>query len=158
MIRTACIAAIAALGLVACGPKPEPAASSKDAATAAAEALQKQNLEAVAALGAAGGGTSNPQMKTISTSLTKVADAIVTIKDEASAKTVGQQLQPVFAEMEKASKEFEALPEGEQQAAAMAAAPQLAAAGMKIGMYMATLSPELQAIVERELDKMPKTP
>ena len=147
MIRTLSVVAIASLTLAGCGPKP-------DATDAKVEALRDDQAAAIAAIGALGGGKSHPQMEAFVANLSKVSDELVTVKDEASAKAMGQKLAPVFAEMERQSEAIEKLSEEDQAAAAMAAGPEI----MKITMTMAEFAmknPELMEIVEKELEKMP---
>jgi hypothetical protein len=158
MIRTTILASLAALSLAACSPPaPETATTTADG-TAAAEALQKQGADVVAAFGNAAGGASNPHMKAFTTNFTKIADEIALVKDEASANALGEKLKPYIAEMEKAAKAIEAMPENEKQAAAMSSGPQLIQATTKMMGAMMTLSPELQEIVNKQLENMPEAP
>jgi hypothetical protein len=157
MIRTTCIAALAALALAACGGETPKVASTTDAAPAPA-ATTNPGADIAASLGNMAGGKSNPQMTAFATNFDKVVNSVVTIKDEASAKSVGEQLQPIYAEMEAQAKAINALPESEKSAAAMSAAPQFVSGGIKVAQHLMTLSPEVRAMVEKELDKMPNPP
>jgi hypothetical protein len=145
----------AAVALTACNPAP--ATDSNTPASPATE-TQQSAAAAAAALGALAGGGGNPTMTAYVANLDKVATALSAVKDEASAKAMGEQLAPVFAEMEKQSDILEKMSEPEIAAAAMASAPQLIAAQAKIAQAASNWmmqNPELGEIIAKELEKMP---
>jgi hypothetical protein len=148
-ISSAGLVGVAALMVSACNPAPA-ADSSKNPVSE----IQQGSAAAAAVLGAIGGGANNPQMNAYVSNLQKVADALASVKDEASVRAVGQKLAPVFAEMEKQQTELEKMGDQQLAAAAMAAAPQM----MRIATQMSTFAlqdPKLAEIIGEELDKMP---
>jgi hypothetical protein len=154
MIRIS-TALLAAVALAACNPAP---ANDSGATTNPASDAQRSAAAAAAALGALGGGGGNPTMTAYVANLDKVATALANVKDEASAKAMGEQLAPIFFEMEKQSDILEKMSEPEITAAAMASAPQLIAAQAKIAQAASNWmmqNPELGEIISRELEKMP---
>jgi hypothetical protein len=166
MIRTTLTLAAAGLFLVACGPKPEEAAKPAEPAAAAspdatdADAAQKaMAAAAAAAMAGAGGGSpaqiTNPQMKAFVETYGKVTEAVLAVKDEASAKAVGEKIAPLIPQLEAQSKAVEALPESERAAAAMQAAGPLMATVGKMTSHMLALPPDVQEVLSVELEKLP---
>ena len=157
MIRISSLAFVgaAALAISACNPTP-----ATDSTNNPATQAQRDAATAAAALGAlATGGGGNPTMTAYVANLDKVATALANVKDEASAKAMGEQLAPVFAEMQKQSETLEKMSEPELAAAAVASAPQLIAAQTKIAQAASTWmmqNPELGEIISKELEKMPE--
>jgi hypothetical protein len=148
------ILAATALALAACGGK-------KEEASAPMTEEQKAAAAASSVLGAltGNGGEANPEMKAYVSNLSKVADALANVKDEASARAVGQQLQPIFADMKKQADAIEAMGDEKAGIAALAFAPELVSAQQKIAVAMsnwAMTKPELMEIVGQELEKMPE--
>ncbi|MDP3738294.1 MAG: hypothetical protein Q8R02_12945 [Hyphomonadaceae bacterium] len=144
----------AALVLAACGGK-------KEEASAPMTDEQKAAAAASSILGAltGNGGEASPEMKGYVANLTKVADALGTVKDEASARAIGQQLRPVFEDMQKQADALNAMTEEQKGVAAMSMAPELISVQQKIAVAMsnwAMTKPELMEIVGEELEKMPE--
>lgn len=154
MIRASLLLAVAVLTLAGCGGKKE---------EAAAPMTDEQRAAAAASsvLGAlsGNGGEASPEMKAYASNLSKVADALANVKDEASARAVGQQLQPIFEDMQKQADAIEAMGEEKAGIAALAVAPELVSAQQKIAVAMsnwAMTRPELMEIVGQEMEKMPE--
>jgi hypothetical protein len=149
-ISGATIGAAALLAVSACNPTP----AANTNANAGSELTQSQ-AAAATVLGTMAGGANNPQMNAYVANLQKVADAFANVKDEASARAAGQQLAPVFAEMEKQSAELEKMGDAQLAAAAMAAAPQLSRIAVSMSSFAMT-DPKLAEILGEELEKMPE--
>ena len=154
MIRASLLLAVAALTLAGCGGKKE---------EAAAPMTDEQRAAAAASsvLGAltGNGAEAAPEIKAYASNLSKVADALANVKDEASARAVGQQLQPIFEDMQKQADAIEAMGEEKAGIAALAVAPELVSAQQKIAVAMsnwAMTRPELMEIVGQEMEKMPE--
>ena len=167
MIRTTLALAAAGLFLVACDAKtaPEGTKLAEPAAPAAPAGpnadADKAMADMAAAMSAAGAGganaqIANPQMKTFVEGYEKVADIILTVKDQASAKIAAEKLRPLLPEIEKQGKAIEALAENEKMTASMQAAGRLASSALKIAQHMSTLPPDVQQSLGAELEKLPQ--
>jgi hypothetical protein len=158
MIRISSLACVAAAALTVSACNPTPATDGASTTNPVSEVQQSQ-AAAAAVLGTLGGGGSNPTMTAYVSNLDKVATALSNVKDEASAKAMGEQLAPIFAEMQKQSETLEKMSDQQIAAAAMASAPQLIAAQTKIAQAASTWmlqNPELGEIISKELEKMPE--
>jgi hypothetical protein len=165
MIRTTLALATASLFLVACdakpapeAPKPEAAATPGDADAAAAAKAMSDMAAAMSASGAGGANApiANPQMRGFVESFEKVADIVATVKDQSSAKAVGDQLRPLMAKLDEQSKALDALPESEKAAISMQGSRRLMAAVGKMTSHMLSLPPDVQQTLSAELDKLPE--
>lgn len=157
-ISSLAFAAAAALAASACNPAPATDTTTATTTSRATEAEQSA-AAAAAALGALGGGAGNPTMTAYAANMDKVATALANVKDEASAKAMGEQLAPVFVEMQKQTEILEKMSEPEITAAIMASAPQLVASQTKIAQAATTWmmqDPKLGEIISKELEKMPE--
>lgn len=157
MIRASFLLAAAMLMLAACDGKKEE--------EAAAPLTDEQRSTAVAMssvlddLKKGDSGEANPEMRGYAANLSKVADALAKVKDEASARAIGKQLQPIFKDMQKQVDAIEAMGKEKADIAAVAVAPQLVDAQNRIAVALsnwAMTKPELAEIVGQEVEKMPE--
>jgi hypothetical protein len=161
MIRTTLALAVAGLFLVACEAKNEPVAAAPAApagSNADTEAAAKAMTDMAAAMSSAGANTEikNPQMKAFADSFDQMVAVVLTVHDEASAKAIGPQMQPIMAKLDEQSKALEALPESERQAASMQSLGRISGATMKMAQHIASLPPEVQKTLNAELEKVPQ--
>jgi hypothetical protein len=144
-----------ALVIAACGKKEEPAATSVPESLPASTAA---GAAALGALGAAAGGNVHPEMKKYVAGLTKISDALASVRDEATAKTAAQQIAAANAELEPLQKTIDGWSEADKQAAVLANTAEFAMISQKIAVAAANLQashPELMQTLGTELDKMP---
>jgi hypothetical protein len=166
MNRTALALAAASLFLVACEAKNEPVAAkpAEAAAPAAPSGPSAPDAKAMAdmaaALSGAGGGANaeiaNPQMKAFVESYEKVVEVVLTVKDNASAKAVGEKMRPLVVKLEEHSKALEALPENERAAASMQGLGRIMGATAKMASHVNSLPEDVQKTLNTEMEKMPQ--
>ena len=166
MIRTTLALAAASLFLVACEAKNEPeAAKPAEVATtpgdADSAAAAKAMTDMAAAMSAAGAGGANaeiknPQMKAFADSFDQMVAVVLTVKDEASAKSIAPQMKPILAKMEEQSKALDALPESERAAASMQGLGRIMGATGKMAQHISSLPPEVQKTLNAELENLPQ--
>ena len=162
MIRTTLALAAAGLFLVACDAKPAPEAPKPEAATTPGDADSAAAAKAMTDMAAAMGGANanaeikNPQMKAFADSFDQMVAVVLTVKDEASAKSIAPQMKPILAKMEEQSKALDALPESERAAASMQGLGRIMGATGKMAQHINSLPPEVQKTLNAELENLPQ--
>lgn len=98
-------------------------------------------------------------MKAYTAGVTRIADAIGTIKDEATAKSAAATIAAANADLAAEVKRIDAMNDADRAAAAMTNMQELVAAQQKIAIAMSNMAmnnPALMRIVADELGKMPQ--
>lgn len=154
-----------ALVVAACG---NPSASKTDAkADANVAAIKAASAQESVAAGAAAmmagldatGGPGKEAMQHYLDGMSKIGDAMGTVKDEASAKAAAQVIAQVNGTLKGDVDKLNGLDEKQKASAVLASTPQLLVMQQKMATAVTNVSlqnPELMKILETELDKIPE--
>lgn len=148
-MKAAFCALTLALTIAACGEK-------KEAATPEPTTASMATMETMREI--AGGGD-NSAMGQFATHMGRVADALASVTDEASAKAAAKVIAKANEDMIPVAKTLNAQTDAEKAAGAMANAQRLMTSQQKIGMAASNLAmnhPDLMEILGDALDDMPE--
>ena len=98
-------------------------------------------------------------MKAYIADVTKISDAVATVKDEASARVAAATIAATNAELTSLIKQIDAMSDTDKASATMTNMQELVAAQQKIAIAMSNMAmnnPNLMQIVNDELGKMPE--
>ena len=140
---------LALLAPVACGPKKDAVSPAGGTATITATTPTPPPIAT----------TANPAMRAYTADVTKIADAIATVKDQASAKAAAGVIASTNTELAALIKQIDAMSDTDKASAAMANMQELVAAQQKIAIAMSNMAmnnPAEMKIVADELGKMPE--
>ena len=146
-LRWAAVVAVMA-ALAACGGNKDAAAPAATAPSAAAPtATPPTDTPAAGA------------MKAYTADVTKIADAVATVKDEVSAKAAAGVIASTNTELSQLITQIDAMSDTDKASAAMANMQELVAAQQKIAIAMSNMAmnnPGQMKILADELGKMPE--
>jgi hypothetical protein len=98
-------------------------------------------------------------MKAYTADVTRIAEAIATVKDEATARAAAATIAATNTELTSLVKQIEAMNDTDRASAAMTNMQELVAAQQKIAIAMSNMAmnnPAQQKIIADELGKMPE--